>query len=308
MLIPTTSGTAEYNVPGLSSPCKTWYQIHGSLSSSTPPLIILHGGPGATHEYLLPLIDLAPSTPLIFYDQIGNGFSTHLPSKAGDEEFWSIDLFIHELDNLILHLNLQDRLIDILGHSWGGMLAAEWAIKSSHALHLRRLILSNTLASIETYQLGISVLKKKLPENVQKVLDHADETQEYDTPEYEAAVDVFSQRHLSLARPWPPKEMKAVQKWIAEDPTVYGTMLGPSELVVLGNLRDWTCIPNIHKIRVPTLMINGVEDEAQDVTMRPFFEHIEKVKWIVMDGAAHLSHVDQREKYMGHVRHFLGNV
>lgn len=84
--------------------------------------------------------------------------------------------------------------------------------------------------------------------------------------------------------------------------------LGPSELVVTGNLRNWTCIPNIHKIKVPTLMINGVEDEVQDVTMRPFFEHIDKVKWIVLDGAAHLSHVDQRVKYMGVVREFLGSV
>ncbi|KAM0141410.1 hypothetical protein ACHAP3_002274 [Botrytis cinerea] len=308
MLIPTKTGTAEYAIPGLSTPCKTWYQIHGSLTSPTPPLIILHGGPGATHEYLLPLTDLAPSTPLIFYDQIGNGLSTHLREKAGDEEFWSFDLFIRELDNLILHLHLQDRPFDILGHSWGGMLAAEWSIKSTYSSQLRRLILSNTLASIETYERGVAGLKNKLPEDVQRVLDRADDTGDYESPEYEAAVEVFYQRHLSLTRPWPPREMVAVQKWLVEDPTVYGTMLGPSELVVTGNLRNWTCIPNIHKIKVPTLMINGVEDEVQDVTMRPFFEHIDKVKWIVLDGAAHLSHVDQRVKYMGVVREFLGSV
>ncbi|TEY39702.1 hypothetical protein BOTCAL_0453g00060 [Botryotinia calthae] len=183
ILIPTTTGTAEYAVPDLSTSCKTWYQIHGSLTSPTPPLIILHGGvrdkygsgPGATHEYLLPLIDLAPSILLIFYDQIGNGLSTHLRDKAGDEKFWSFDLFIRELDNLIVHLNLQDRPFDILGHSWGGMLAAEWSIKSIHCSQLRRLILSNTLASIETYERGVAALKNKLPEDVQRVLDRADE-------------------------------------------------------------------------------------------------------------------------------------
>ncbi|CAJ2502626.1 Uu.00g100200.m01.CDS01 [Anthostomella pinea] len=114
-------GSAEFHVPSLSEPCKTWYKVMGDIQSSTTPLIILHGGPGACHEYLLPLTDLAPSVSLIFYDQIGNGRSTHLPDKAGDEAFWSVGargLFKDELDNLLSHLGLQERPIDIYGHSW----------------------------------------------------------------------------------------------------------------------------------------------------------------------------------------------
>lgn len=83
---------------------------------------------------------------------------------------------------------------------------------------------------------------------------------------------------------------------------------GSSELVVTGNLRNWTSIPNLNKIKVPTLLINGTDDEAQDVAMQPFFEHIEKVKWIVMDNAAHFCHVDQREKFMEHLKAFLIDV
>ncbi|KAF4627314.1 hypothetical protein G7Y89_g10838 [Cudoniella acicularis] len=91
----TTSGSAPFHVPGLPSPCTTYYKIINSLTSSPSqtPLIVLHGGLGACHEYLLPLTDLSSSRPLIFYDQIGNGLSTHLPEKAGDEEFWTVDLF-----------------------------------------------------------------------------------------------------------------------------------------------------------------------------------------------------------------------
>lgn len=80
---------------------------------------------------------------------------------------------------------------------------------------------------------------------------------------------------------------------------------GPSELSITGSLRDWTVVPDLHKISVPTLLINGVDDEAQDVAMQPFFDKIAKVKWITLDNAAHFSHVDQRNKYMAHLQSFL---
>lgn len=80
---------------------------------------------------------------------------------------------------------------------------------------------------------------------------------------------------------------------------------GPSELYISGSLRDWTCIPLLDAITAPTLLINGSDDEAQDVAMQPFFDHIKKVKWITIDGAAHFSHVDQRQKHMQHVEAFL---
>lgn len=80
---------------------------------------------------------------------------------------------------------------------------------------------------------------------------------------------------------------------------------GPSELYVSGTLKNWTCIPKISKIKVPTLLINGAQDEAQDIAMQPFFDLIGKVKWITLDNAAHFSHVDQRESYMKHLGTFL---
>lgn len=80
---------------------------------------------------------------------------------------------------------------------------------------------------------------------------------------------------------------------------------GPSELYVSGSLRNWTCISKLSKIKVPTLLINGAQDEAQDVAIQPFFDHITQVKWITLDNAAHFSHVDQRESYMKHLGAFL---
>ncbi|KAF1952409.1 proline-specific peptidase [Byssothecium circinans] len=300
-----TEGTAEFHVPGIPEPCKTWYKIVGDLESSPTPLIILHGGPGACHDYLLPLTDLSKSRPLVFYDQIGNGKSTHLQQKAGDEAFWKVKLFQDELNNLISHLGLEDRPIDVYGHSWGGMLAAEWAASPSSSSNLRRLVISSSLASMDVWRISMTALKNRLPGDVQRILDKAEETGDFETPEYEAAVEVFYKRHLSLARPWPCKEVQVALDWFAKDSTTYGTMYGPSELSITGSLRAWTCIPRLKQIKAPTLLINGAEDEAQDVAMQPFFENIEKVKWITLDNAAHFTHVDQREKYMMHLESFL---
>ncbi|KAI0893407.1 proline-specific peptidase [Annulohypoxylon nitens] len=304
-MVNTKEGTVEFKVAGLDQPCQTWYKIVGDLNSSAAPLIVLHGGPGACHEYLLPMTDLSSSIPVVFYDQLGNGKSTHLPEKNGDEQFWTVELFKNELDNLLSHLGLKDRPIDVYGHSWGGMLAAEWAASPSSATNLRRLILSSSLASMEVWKIGITKLRKELPKDIQEELDRAEEKKDFENPTYEAAMEVFYKRHLSLARPWPSEEVQAALNWFAKDPTTYGTMYGPSELYISGSLRDWTCIPLLDAITAPTLLINGSDDEAQDVAMQPFFDRIKKVKWITLDGAAHFSHVDQRQKHMQHVEAFL---
>lgn len=220
----TTEGLAPFPVEGLSEPCQTWYKVVGDLGTSAVPLIVLHGGPGACHDYLLPLADLAPSIPLVFYDQIGNGRSTHLPEKNGDEQFWTVDLFMKELDNLLQHLGLEDRPVDVLGHSWGGMLAAEWAAAQPGLSNLRRLVLSNSLASVEAFLGGLDTLRKQLPQDVQDVLDRADETHDFESPEYEAAIEVFYKRHLSVTRPWPAPEVQAALDWLTKDSTTYGTM------------------------------------------------------------------------------------
>jgi L-proline amide hydrolase len=113
-------GEIPFDAPGAGKPAKTWYKIVGGLE--TPPLIALHGGPGAGHEYVTPLTDLWDKykIPVIFYDQIGCGHSTRFPEKNGDDSFWTFDLFIKELENLVSHFNLHQLGFYILGQSWGG--------------------------------------------------------------------------------------------------------------------------------------------------------------------------------------------
>ncbi|KAI1774362.1 Alpha/Beta hydrolase protein [Hypoxylon cercidicola] len=122
--IPTSEGRVPFMIPGkIDVPCSTYYKVFGDLASGAPPVIALHGGPGGGHEYLLPFAELWPlyGLPVVFYDQIGCGASTHLPQMSGNADFWQESLFIAELANLIDHLKLRDGPgFHLLGQSWGG--------------------------------------------------------------------------------------------------------------------------------------------------------------------------------------------
>lgn len=165
---PITEGTVRFHIPGVEKECYTWYKVVGNLKSSTKrPLVGLHGGPGLAHDYLLPLVDLADAPhniPVILYDQIGGGRSTRLPEKNGDETFWDEQMFIDEFDNLLKHLGVQDDY-DLLGHSWGGMLAQRIAIKQPKGL--KRLILTNSLADMELWSSSVRKLLTQLPQETQ---------------------------------------------------------------------------------------------------------------------------------------------
>ena len=219
-------GNIPFNVPEVTRSCYTFYKIFGDLSApdAKPPLIVLHGGPGAGHDYLLPLAELASdySTPVIFYDQIGNGRSTHLQETAGDKSLWQEKLFVRELENLIDHFQVRERGFHILGQSWGGMLGSSYA--ASHPKGLLRLILANAPASMELWMKSMDKLKAQLPEELQRVIDKAEEDKDFESPEYEAAVEVFYRRYLCILEPFPAPEVAAALHWLTEDSTVYGTM------------------------------------------------------------------------------------
>jgi proline-specific peptidase len=199
-------GKAPFAVEGIETPCETWYKVFGDLKDSTQtPLIVLHGGPAAGHEYLLSLHTL--SDLVIFYDQLGCANSTLLPEKDGDKGFWVPELFCKELSNLIEHLGLADRPLDIIGHSWGGMLATEWASEPSRAENVRRLILYGVPASMDGHIQGMVKVREGLPQDAQEALQHALDSREYTSPEYKNAMLVFAQNHLSLSKPFPIAEI-----------------------------------------------------------------------------------------------------
>ncbi|MFI0482808.1 alpha/beta fold hydrolase [Actinomadura sp. 9N215] len=200
--------------------------------------------------------------PVVHYDQLGNGKSTHLPDWPAD--FWSVALFLAELDNLLDGLKLSDEYV-LFGHSWGGMLAAAHAARRPRGL--RRLVIANSPASMPLRLKEAARLRSALPPDVQQVLLRHEAAGTTDSAEYLEAVGVYYERHVCRL-PW-PLELKASYLEIHTDPTVYYTMNGPNEFHVIGSLKDWSVIDLLPRIETPTLVLSGRHDEASPETTRP---------------------------------------
>ncbi|KZT12752.1 proline-specific peptidase [Laetiporus sulphureus 93-53] len=297
---PVTEGLVYFAVPAAHKTCRTFYKIFGDLRAGAPPLVVLHGGPGATHSYMLALADLARAVPVVLYDQLGCGQSTRLQEKAGDGAFWSVQLFVDEFHNLLEHLKIEE--YDVLGHSWGAMLAAEIAVRKPGGL--RRLVLSSGPASMDLWVQATRNILRQLPEDVQETIYKHESAGTFGSPEYKAAMEEFNKRFVCRLDPI-PAEVQETFKQLEEDPTVYGTMEGPSEFTITGTLKTWNIIPSLPKISVPTLLTNGGLDEAQDIVIEPFFAAIDKVKWRTFARSAHMAHWEEREEFMRVVEDFL---
>ena len=279
---------------------RTWYRITGDLDAGKPPLIALHGGPGCTHDYIDSFKDIADSgRAVVHYDQIGNGRSTHLPEKGAD--FWTVDLFIDELDNLIDHLGVREAYC-VIGQSWGGMLGAEFAVRRPEGL--RALVIANSPASMELWVSEANRLRRDLPDDVQRTLTAHEVAGTTDTQAYQDAVAVFYARHVCRIQPL-PEEVARTFAAIDADPTVYHTMNGPSEFHVIGTLRPWSIIDRVSAIAVPTLLISGAFDEATPAAVQPYADHIPDVRWQIFEHSSHMPHVEQRAEFMACVTVFL---
>ncbi|KAJ7065980.1 proline-specific peptidase [Mycena belliarum] len=282
---------------------ETYYKLFGDIAScpaSDGPLVVLHGGPGITHDYLIPLSDLAcRSTPraVIFYDQLGNGRSTRLPGK--DPTFWTIDLFIAELENLLAFFRITD-CFNVLGHSWGGTLVSEFVVRRQpHGL--RRLVLSSALASAKLRNEAIGRLRPGLPDDVQASLKKHEAAGSIKSEEYKAAMMVFYAKHACRLQPFPPEFLYSINH-AEKDPTVLDAMRNGSA----GLGARWDVTDRIHLMRhIPTLLINGEYDYMTDSVCAPFYLGIDRVKWVKFAQSSHSPHWEERERYMGVVGGFL---
>ena len=215
-------GFLDFHVLTAGKDCQTWYTTFGDYKPGTRALVVLHGGPGVPHNYLLPISDLASSydIPVIMYDQLGCGNSTHLQEKAGEGSFFNIQLFLDELDNLLEKLGIKDDY-DILGHSWGGMLAAEHAMRQPKGL--RKLVISCSPADMKTWVAIADKLRAELPKKVQETLTKHETDGTTESEEYEEAVMVYFERHVCRIKPF-PDDMQVAFAQLKEDNTVSMTM------------------------------------------------------------------------------------
>ena len=218
-------GTVPFKIQHIDTTCHTYYKIIGDLSSNSPRLVVLHGGPGTGHEYLLPFGRLWQQfgIPVVFYDQIGCAASTRLLQTTGDESFWQESLFLAELDNLLDSLQLRDGPgYHILGHSWGGRIAAAFATTQPQGL--QRLVLASGIASSQSWVEGIQIIRRQLPSDAQLAIDEEEQKGNFDSARFRDAMNAFFRNYFCRAEPFPPKELLPAFKHMSEDKTVRETM------------------------------------------------------------------------------------
>ena len=278
---------------------RTWYRIVGEQASPGKlPLLCLHGGPGATSYYLEPLAGMAQTgRQVIFYDQLGCGRS----DQPGDPSMWTIDLFLEEVQAVRNALGLDH--VHILGQSWGGMLLLEYALTQPKGV--ASLTLASTASSMPAWISEANRLVAELPEDVQETLHRHAAAGTFDSPEYEAASEVFYRRHVCRSDPWPEYFTLTNDNLRAE---VYNTMWGPSEFHATGTLRDWDVTDRLGEIDIPTLVTCGRYDEASPALAEMIQRGIPNAELAIIEDASHMAHGEQNEEYLRVLTAFLERV
>lgn len=291
-----TEGTLEWN--GL----RTWYCTMDRVQGTAErlPVVVLHGGPGLTHDYLLSVAGLTASGhPCVFYDQVGNGRSDHRPEAPRD--FWTVELFVRELEHLVEHLGLAGGF-HLLGHSWGGMLALELA--TCRPSGLRSIVVADAFASSAVYAEEVAKLVAALPEETRSVIERHEAAGTTESPEYQAAVRVFYRKHVFRAGPIPDDLMRTLGA-LGQDPTVYHAMAGPSEFTMSGVLRDWDITDRLHRIEVPVLLISGRYDEVAPAAVEGLHQGLADTRWFLFEESSHMPHLEESAEFLARVSEFL---
>lgn len=274
-----------------------WVAFRRIPGGAGTPLLVLHGGPGMARDYLEPLERLATDRPVIFYDQLGCGRS----DRPGDASLWRVERFVDEVARIREALRL-DRVM-LLGHSWGGCLAATYALTDPPGLV--GLVLASPLLSTERWLEDAAALRSELSEEVRDVLDRHEAAGATDCPEYVSAAVAFYKRHLCRLEPWPePLE----RTWSNMGLDVYVAMWGPTEFHATGSLRGYDLTPDLSRIAVPTLLTCGRYDEARPATVAAFRDLIPGASIAVFEESSHTPHLEEPERFLDVVGRFLRDV
>ena len=280
---------------------RTWVAIVGDEErerrEGRAPLLLLHGGPGACHDYIESMAAIsATGRRVIFYDQQGCGNS----DQPDDPERWTVDFYLREVDAIREALGLER--VHILGQSWGGMLLMEYLVRQPAG------VVSGTIASspasMPMWIAETAQQRAALPPDVIEILERHEAAGTWDDPEYEAAVDVFYQRHLCRVVPNPEGVTRSNAK-TGRNPQVYRTMNGPTEFHVVGTLRDWDVSERLDAVEVPTLITSGRHDEATPAQMALVAERIPQAEWVIFEQSGHMSHYEEPDRYMAVLADFL---
>lgn len=271
---------------------KLFYETFGSGSNV---LLCLHGGPGAPHDYLLPLGKLGDEKiKVVMYDQLGVGRS----EKPNDTSLFSIEYGVDEVEGVRKALKLGK--VNLLGSSYGGALALQYALKYQH--NIKKLIIASGLASVPETVAEMNHLKTTLPKDVQDTIAKYEAKWAYLHPEYLKAVEVFYRNFFCRRSPWPEEVTRAVNETSIP---VYFSMWGPNEFTMIGTWKDWDIREKLPEIKVPTLVTVGKFDEVTPNVAKTIHKGIRGSKLLVFEKSGHLTMWDEEESYLKAVKDFI---
>lgn len=271
-----------------------WYQIMGANKKKIP-LLLLHGGPGLSHDYLEPLEPLSDERPVIFYDQLGSGNS----DKPDDRSLWTNERFVEELEQVRKVLQLHK--VHILGHSWGSLLSVDYML-TKEPEGVISLILSGPCLSASRWVADQKAYLLKFPETMQQVIERSEASGDFSSPEYQGTMIQYYKRHFCRLDPWPECLMRTFEKL---NHTVLECLWGPSEFTITGSLKNYDQTSRLKEIKSPTLFTCGRYDEAAPDTTTYYHSMLPRSEIAVFEDASHAHHVERPEDYMQVVRDFL---
>ncbi|MDZ7757994.1 MAG: proline iminopeptidase-family hydrolase [Rhodohalobacter sp.] len=295
-MIPISTPKGEFNV---------WTKRVGN--NPKIKVLLLHGGPGATHELYECFDGYLPYEGIeyIYYDQLGSYYS----DQPSDNDLWTIERFVDEVEQVRKALDLNSDNFYLMGQSWGGILGLEYAF--AHQENLKGLIISNMMSDVKAYnQYAKEVLGPQMPEEVLKEVLEMEEKEDFENPRYEELLMKHHYTDHVLRMPlekWPNSITRTFDHL---NPEVYVYMQGPSEFGIIekATLNDWNRSEDLPKIKVPTLTIGGTHDTMDPKHMEWMAGEVQNGRYLHCPNGSHLSQYDDQKTYINGVVKFLKDV
>lgn len=268
-------------------------------------VLLVNGGPGLTHEYFECFESFFPAQGIefIYYDQLDCGNSDH----PGDTSLYEVSRYVEEIEQVRKALQLDESNFFLLGHSWGGILAMEYALK--YQQHLKGLIISNMMCDAAAYDAyADNVLSKTIPEEVLNTIRNMEERNDYSNPAYMELLltHYYTQHILRLAvNEWPEPVNRSFSKL---NNTLYITMQGPSEFGIAGKLQNWSVKDRMKEITVPVLSIGAKYDTMDPLHMEWISKEVKNGTFLLCGNGSHMCFYDDQQQYFSGLSAWISKI
>ena len=296
-----TGGVKMINIKTSKGNFNVWTKRVGN--HPTIKVLLLHGGPAGTHEYLECFDSFFPKEGIeyYYYDQLGSFYS----DQPKDSSLWNVERFVEEVEQVRKALNLDSSNLYLLGHSWGGILAMEYALKYQN--NLKALIISNMMASCPDYgKYAEDVLSKQMDPKILLEIRNLEAKNDFNNPRYmELLMTNHYAKHICRLNEW-PEPINRMFKHL--NPDVYVLMQGPSEFGIAGTLATWDRKSDLVNIKVPTLTIGAKHDTMDPEQMKWMSYQVQQGRFLFCPNGSHLAMYDDQKKYFQGLIEFIKDV